>query len=173
MVEFSSDPPKSTQPARFFIALGVLIIALGGIFMYVRYQRNTSPPSGATTVVVPGLLRAGDPDFEYYKTQVLIENVKATLAISFNQARIAIISGTIVNNGDRRLEALELHIVLYDVWGEVSKERTAFALRPGAGLSGKPMEPLERRSFTIGVESVEYYWDPKQVSYEITGLRYK
>ena len=64
-------------------------------------------------------------------------------------------------------------IAKYDVFGEVSKERTAFALRPGAGYSSKPMEPLEERPFAIGVESIEYYLDPKQVTYEITGLRYK
>ncbi len=173
MVEFISDPPKAFKPIRFLIALAVLIIVLVGVFMYVQHQRDTAPPSGAASVVVSGLLRPGDPDFEYYKTRVLIENVKGTLATTFSQVRIATISGIIVNNGDRKLEAVELHIVLHDVWGEVSKERTAFALRPGAGLIGKPMEPLERRSFTIGVESVEHYWDPKQVTYEITGLRYK
>jgi hypothetical protein len=35
------------------------------------------------------------------------------------------------------------------------------------------MEPLEKRPFAIGVESVEYYWDPKQITFEITGLKYQ
>jgi hypothetical protein len=79
----------------------------------------------------------------------------------------------IVNDGGRKLEALELHITLFDMWGKLSKERTAFALRPGTGFLKKPMEPLEKRPFSIGIESVEYYWNPKQVAYEITGLKYK
>jgi hypothetical protein len=132
-----------------------------------------APESGGSGVVVPDLLRPGNTDFEYYKTKVKIENVKAVLQISFNQVRTAKISGIIVNDGDRKLDALELHVTLYDVWGKVSKERTAFALRPRAGYSGKPMEPLERRPFEIGVESVEIYWNPDQVAYEITGLRYQ
>ncbi len=173
MVEFISEPQKSFHPIRICIALAILAIALGAVFLYTRYQKELLPDSESVGITVPGLLRSGNTNFEYYKTRVQIENVKATLAVSFNQARIAIISGIIVNDGDRKLEALELHIVLYDVWGEVSKERTAFALRPGAGYSGKPMEPLESRPFTIGVESVEYYWNPKQVTYEITGLKYR
>jgi len=140
--------------------------------LYVNYQQSR-PGSGTSAVLVPGLLRPGDSNFEYYKERIKIENVKASLGLSFNNARIAIIEGTILNDGDRKLEAVELHITLYDAWGKVSKERTAFALRPGAGLTGKPMEPLERRKFTIGVESVEYYWDPKQIEYQITGLKYR
>jgi hypothetical protein len=173
MIEFTSEPQRAFSPTKLLVALGILIILLGGIFLYVRHQRTAQPKAGAGTVVVPGLLRQGNTNFEYYKTKVRIENVKATLGLSFNNARIAIIEGTILNDGDRTLEAVELHVTLFDAWGKVSKERTAFALRPGAGISGKPMAPLAKRPFTIGVESVEYYWNPKQISYEITGLKYE
>ena len=173
MVEFTSEPQKTLSPTILITALVILVVLVGGVFLYIHYQRGMQPRAGASTVVVPDLLRPGNTNFEYYKTRIRIENVKATLGISFNNARIAMISGLIYNDGDRKLEALEMHITLYDVWGKVSKERTAFALRPGAGYSGKPMEPLEKRPFTIGVEAVEYYWNPKQVSYEITGLKYK
>jgi len=83
------------------------------------------------------------------------------------------ISGTILNDGDRRLEALELHVTLFDMWGKFSKERTIFAVRPGVGFNPKPMEPLERRTFNISLEGVEYYWNPKEISLEISGLKYK
>jgi len=173
MVEFTSEPQKSFSPFKLLIALAVLIALLGAIFLYVHYQRGVQTNVGTARVVVPGLLRQGNTNFEYYKNRIRIDNVKASLGISFNNARIAMISGIILNDGDRKLEALELHITLYDVWGKVSKERTAFALRPGAGMTGRPMEPLEKRGFTIGVESVEYYWNPKQITYEITGLKYE
>lgn len=173
MIEFSSEPRRTFSPVKLLIALGFLLVFLGGIFLYVRYQRTVQPQAGRSAVVVPGLLRAGNTNFEYYKNRIRIENVKASLGISFNNARIAMIQGTLLNDGDRKLEAVELHITLYDVWGKVSKERTAFALRPGAGVIGSPMEPLEKRPFTIGVESVEYYWNPREITYEITGLKYK
>jgi len=170
MVEFTSEPQKAFNPIKLFIALGIIVVLLGGLFLYVRFHSGERPKAGTATV--EGLLRPGNTNFEYYKTRIRIDNVKASLGISFNNARIAMIQGIILNDGDRKLEALELHITLYDVWGKLSKERTAFALRPGKGITGKPMEPLEKRPFEIGVESVEYYWNPKQISYEITGLKY-
>ncbi len=173
MIEFTSEPQRTFSPIKLFVALGILIVLLVGIFFYVRHQPAAQPKGSPAAVVIPGLLRPGNTNFEYYKNRIKIENVKASLGIAFNNARMATIEGTIVNDGDRKLEALELHITLYDVWGKVSKERTAFALRPGKGLVGGPMEPLEKRQFAIGVEGVEYYWNPKQISYEITGLKYQ
>jgi hypothetical protein len=173
MLEFTSETEKPFRPATLFIALGVIAVALIGIYFFVRYQKSAQPQVGGGPIIVPGLLRPGDPNFEYYKSRVHIENVKATLGISFSGARIAMISGIIDNDGDRELEALEIHIKLFDAFGKPSKEKTGFALRPGAGYSSQPMQPLEKRTFTIGIESVEQYWDPKQVEYEITGLKYQ
>ena len=173
MVEFTSNPQKTSSSFTLIATAVLVILILGTVFSSIYFQKKTPAQPGATAAEVAGLLRPGNTDFEYYKTKIQIENVKAVLGINFNKGRIAMISGTIVNDGDRKLEALELHISLYDVWGKVSKERTAFALRPKSGYSSKPIEPLERRRFSIGVESVEYYWDPKQISYEITGLRYQ
>lgn len=172
MVEFQSEPQKSRRPTMILATIGVLAILAGAVALYVHYQGSLESEAGPAGVAVPGLLRAGDTNFEYYKTRVLIEDVQASLGVSFSNARIAMISGVLVNDGDRTLEAVELHLTLYDAWGKISKERTAFALRPGAGYVGKPMNPLERRSFTIGVEAVEYYWDPKNITIEITGLKY-
>ncbi len=172
MVEFTSEPEKSSRSVTFIIAAGVLVIALGAIFFLIRHQKNTQPQATGGPVYIPGMVHAGDPDFEYYKSRVRIEDVKASLGISFNKSRIAIISGNIVNDGDRKLEALELHIALFDVYGKLSKDRTATPLRPGIGMN-KPMEPLEKRSFTVWIEPIEQLWNPKEVRYEITGLKYK
>jgi hypothetical protein len=170
MVEFTSEPQRTFNPIRLYIIAVILLVALA--FILNHYRSGPAKP-GTNTVVVPGLLLPGDTNFEYYKTKVKIENVKASLGINFNNTRIAMIEGNILNDGDRKLEAVQLHITLYDKYGKVSKERTAFALRPGSGLIGKPMEPLERRAFTIGVESIEVLWDPTQITYEITGLKYQ
>jgi len=174
MVEFTSA--KRAPRKNYFVPVTagtVLILLLAGILAFIHYQKSALPEDGESRPVVPDLLRPGNTDFDYYKTKVRIEEVKAVLQISFNQIRTAKISGTIINDGDRVLDAVELHFVLYDVWGKTSKERTAFVLSPKSGFSPKPMEPLERRRFEIGVESVELYWNPEEVSYEITGLRYQ
>lgn len=173
MVEFAAETRKpASQTTLIVTAAVVVVVATVLIFFFVRSQKRLQPATPSGPVVIPGMLHAGNTNFEYYKTKIRIENARASLGISFNKARVAFISGIIVNDGDRKLEALELKITLFDLYNKLSKERTATPLRPGVGLY-KPMEPLEKRSFTVGVESVEQLWDPRHVEIEITGLKYE
>lgn len=171
MVEFTPmETPEKNSKSTFITAGVVLVLLVVGIFAFIQYQKSTAPRPGASGIAVPNMLHPGNTDFEYYKSKILIENVEAVLQISFNQVRAAKISGTIVNDGDRKLDALELHITLYDNDGKISRERTALALRPKAD---KPLAPLGRHRFTIGADAVEENWNPEQIAYEITGLRYE
>jgi hypothetical protein len=156
---------------RLVVTLAIFALATVGVLLYAHYQRRIQPEGTSGPVVVPGMLRPGDPDFEYYKNKIRLESVRAGLGITFNKNRVALVSGLISNEGDRRLEALELHVTLYDLYDKYSKDRTATPLRPGVGLSG-PMEPLEKRTFTIGIEGVEQLWNPRRLEVEITGLKY-
>jgi hypothetical protein len=173
MVEFKSESKQSLSPITLIIAASVFIIAALGIFFYARHQKLNKPPEATGPIVVPGMLRPGNSNFEYYKHKIRIENVKASLGITFSKARVAFVSGIISNEGDRKLEALELRITLYDLYDKLSKERIATPLRPGLGLNNKPMEPLEKRTFSVGIESVEQLWNPRRLEIEITGLKYQ
>jgi hypothetical protein len=171
MLEFNSKPQTTSRLGTALIALAIFVIAITAIFFYAQHQKLTQPTS-AGAIVVPGMLRPGDTNFEYYKKYIRIDSVKAALGISFNKARVAFISGIITNEGDRKVDAVELHITLFDAWGKFSKDRTTIPVRPDA-MPKRPMEPLEKRSFSVGIESVEQYWDPKKVEIEITGLKYQ
>jgi len=152
-------------------ALVIFVVAIAAILFYARHQKATQP-GAAGQISVPDMLRPGDTNFEYYKKYIRIDNVRAALGISFNKARVAFISGIITNDGDRKVEAIELRITLFDAWGKFSKDRTTTPVRPDA-MPKRPMEPLEQRAFSVGIESVEQYWDPKKVEIEITGLKYR
>lgn len=172
MLEFKSQTRPPVRLMIPFLALGVVVIAGTALFLYVRHQENVTPAGPAGPVHVEGIVRAGDPSFEYYKSRVKIERVRASLSITFSKARVATVSGLIVNDGDRHLDAVEMKIGLYDVYGKLSKEKTAFALRPGLGIAYTPMEPLEKRFFAINVENIEQLWNPQHVEYEVTGLKF-
>ena len=172
MIDFTSESKPPFRPLTIVVTLVVFAVGLGGVLLYSRFQRNSQPPTNGGAIIVPGMVRPGEQDFEYYKNKIRIENVRASLGITFSQARIAIISGIIANEGDRKLEAIELHIALFDAYGKPSKDRTTVPIRPGIGLS-RPMVPLEKRAFTVGIESVEQFWSPKKLVVEITGLKYQ
>src|SRR5262245_31085184 len=170
MPEFTSEA-KTARPSTLLYTLGIFLVAALGLVLYGRYHKPAAV-QGAEPVVVQGMVRPGDPNFEYYNPKIRLTEVKASLGINQMKHRIAIISGVITNDGDRRLEALELHIALYDVYNKLSKEKTSTPLRPGVGLN-RPMEPLEKRGFTVWIEPIEQLWNPKTLQVEITGLKYQ
>ncbi len=175
MTEFTSELKVERRPLAMYIMIGVAALALTGVFFLYRYQKNhPEPPKEASgPIVVPGMVRPGEPDFEAYRDKVRIENVKASIGLNFAGNRFAAIEGIISNEGSRKLEAVEMHITLYDVYGNLSKEKTVTPLRPGAGLHQGPMEPLEKRTFSVWIESVEQLWNPKRVEIRISGLKYQ
>jgi hypothetical protein len=174
MAELTSKRSESnrTRTVTVIVAIALFVVAAIGICIFARYQKHVQPEGSSGPVVVPGMLHPGDPNFEYYKNHVRLEDVKAGLGITFSKNRVAIISGIIYNEGDRKLDALELRITLYDLYGKFSKERIATPLRPGTGMY-RPMEPLEKRTFSVGLENVEQLWNPRKVEIEITGLKYE
>jgi hypothetical protein len=172
MVEFTSQDRPRPRLMVLFLAAGVVVVAATLLVVVVRHQKNRVAVVPAAPIVIEGMVHPGDSNFEYYKTKVRIENVRASLSITFGKQRVATISGIIYNDGDRKLDALEMRITLYDLYGALSKEKTAIPLRPGLGIGYKPMEPLEKRPFAINVESIEQLWNPKHVEYEVTGLKF-
>lgn len=172
MLEMAGEKEKSNRTFLLYVTAAVLALAAVAVFLVMRYQQQHPPPVSKGPVVIPGMLRPGDPGFEYYKNKIRLENVRASLGINFAQNRIAIVEGIIANEGDRKLVALELHIALYDIYNKLSKERTATPLRPGVGVD-RPMEPLEKRYFSVFMEPIEQLWNPKRLEIEITGLKYE
>ncbi len=173
MAEFTSELKRSGRPVTLYISLAIAAVALVAVWLVIRVQKNSPPQEAAGPVVIEGMVHPGNLDFEAYKDKVRIEDVKASISINFAGNRSAWIDGLISNEGSRKLEAVEMRVILYDVYGQVSKERTVVPLRPGIGLKGGPMEPLEKRTFHIGIESVEQLWNPKKVEIAITGLKYR
>jgi hypothetical protein len=173
MAEFTSEIKRPGRPVILYLTLAVAAVALVAVFLVARFQKNRPPLKAAGPVAVEGMVRPGDLDFEAYKDKVRIEGVKGFISLSFAGTRSATIEGILSNEGSRKLEAVEMHITLYDVYGNLSKERTAIPLRPGVGINKAPMEPLEKRTFVVSVEPVEQLWNPKRVEIDITGLKYK
>ena len=172
MIEFTSVPGRTSHTTKIVATVAIFAVATLGVVLFARYQKNFKSERTPGAVVVPGMLRPGDSNFEYYKNKIRLEDVKAGLGITFNKNRVAVISGIISNEGDRKLEALELHVTLFDVYNKFSKDKIATPLRPGIGFY-KPMDPLEKRTFTVGIEAVEQLWNPRRLEIEITGLKYQ
>ncbi len=173
MMEFTPEVKHKGRPVVIWIAIAIVAVSVASLYRVARYQQNHVSKGSTGPVVVPGMKRPGEVDFDAYKDKVRIENVKASVFLNFAGNRVASIDGIIANEGSRKLEALELRITLYDFYDKMFRERIATPLRPGFGLYRGPMEPLEKRTFTVWIESIEQMWNPKRVEIEISGLKYQ
>ena len=172
MLELSIRDDKTSRLKVIAYTGAIFVVAAGVVVLYARFFQAGPQATGSATGPVPGILRPAEPNFEYYRKYIRISDVRASLGINFAKSRIAIVSGFITNEGDRKLEALELRIALYDVYNKLSKERISTPLRPDAGLK-RPLEPLEKRDFTVWIENIEQLWNPKRLEIEISGLKYQ
>lgn len=169
MAEFTSEFKSSERSKAPYIMLAVIVVVVVGVAFVWRYQKTQLPKDTAGPVVIPGMLRPGQMDFEGYKDKVRFEDVKAGIGFNFAGNRVAFIDGVLVNDGSRKLEAVEVHIALYDVYDKLCKEVTRLALGTGFGA----MDPLEKRSFHANIESIDRLWNPKRVEITLTGLKYE
>jgi hypothetical protein len=174
MADFTSEIKPAKSPVVLYITIAVAIVALASVLAVMLYQKNhPAPKESSSPVVIQGMVHPGDPDFEAYKANVRLENVKGTIGIPIAGPRFALIDGVISNEGSKSLEAVEMRVTLFDVYGKFSKAVLRTPLRPGIGIENRPMAPLEKRGFHFGVESVEQLWDPKKVEIKISGFKYK
>jgi hypothetical protein len=157
---------------RFRIAVVTAVVLLGAVLGYYYYAKS-QPRTKEGRPVIPGLVHAGDAEFDRYRRNVLIlDNPKGEVWTNFKGDRVATISGKIMNEGEKVLEAVELKITLYDSTGKVLKEDTRTPIRPGLGLEGRPLRSLETRVFSVMLEGISIYWDPQRVDVDISGLKF-
>ncbi len=171
MAEFTSEFKSTERSKAPIIMLAVAAVVVMGVALVWHYQK---PQLGkeretAAPIVIPGMMRPGQTDFEAYKDKVRFEGVKAGIGFNFAGNRVAFIDGSLVNEGSRKLEAVEVHIALYDVYDKLCKEVTRLALSTGFG----PMQPLEKRAFHANIESIDRLWNPQRVEITLTGLKYE
>jgi hypothetical protein len=158
------------KPNRGFLWTAVPLAALAfaaviGFFVYFGFTKPTNPEP------LTGVLRAGDPNFEWYKKYVSIDpkSQKIQLAQNMAGARIVTFSGVIKNGGEKTLDVVEVKLGLFNylkpVW-----EGVRTPIRPDDRIP--PLGPLEERPFSLYVEALPEAWNAGQAEMWISGFRF-
>ena len=71
----SVPPDTKDRTVMLYITAAVLAVAVGILFLLARYQERNPPPGSGGPVIIPGMVRPGEPDFEYYKNRIRLEGV--------------------------------------------------------------------------------------------------
>ena len=140
------------------VLVGALVAILGaGFFVYLdRLSRQPPPPppplTAAAKAYTPNLrlMDVGMQKHESYLKQAVVE-----------------ITGKIGNNGNRKLEVVEINCVFYDPYGQVVlRERVPIVGRSMGGLA-----PGQIKDFRLAFDSIPDSWNqalPQLVIAEIT-----
>ncbi|MBI1748298.1 MAG: hypothetical protein HYR55_17200 [Acidobacteria bacterium] len=153
---------------RIALGVGILFIAvLTGLYLYSKNQ----PRNQAGRVTVPGVLHAGQADFDDYRRHVRIVEAIGEVSTNLNGNMIAVISGSLLNEGDHKLDVIELHVGLFDRNGRKIREDIKTPLQPYL-LPHRPLDPVHSLPFSFYVEGISTAWDPRRVDLEIHGLRF-
>jgi hypothetical protein len=148
------------------IPLAALVFAaIIAVLVFFAFDK----PSVSATL--SGVLREGDPNFEWYKKYVSIEQESQKIQLGTNYAgdKIVMFSGVINNGGEKNLDVVEVRVVLFNyeqpVW-----ETVRVPIRPEPRIP--PIPPLGRRSFSLYVETLPEAWNAGQAEMWVHGFRF-
>ena len=127
-------------------------------------------PKEQPAVALTGILRAGDPTYEWYSPYLDLKKPKIQMAKNLAGKRTVIFSGVIENNGEKVLDVVEIGVHLFN-HDELVWETTRRAISPGA--YSPPLQPLKRRGFTLYVETIPGKWRASNAEMEIRGFRFR
>ncbi|RPI28149.1 MAG: hypothetical protein EHM61_06135 [Acidobacteria bacterium] len=143
------------------VVFGVIV----GLVILLAFNKQTE------STALEGVLRAGDPNFDWYKKYVSIDHESQKIQLGTNYAgdKVVMFAGTINNGGEKTLDVVEVKLVLFNyekpVW-----ETVRVPIRPDGRI--EPIPPLGRRSFSLYVEALPEAWDAGQAEMWIHGFRF-
>jgi hypothetical protein len=163
MFQQTSRSPRSAWWK--FLPLAVALCA--GIAALVVYlgRSGTAPAEE-----LAGVLRAGDPMFEWYSKYVELVSPKIEMGLNFAGNRILILSGVIRNQGEKVLDVVEIKVVFFNYENPV-QEMVRVPIRPGPYTP--PITPLSDRAFSFYIEKLPEGWLASHAEMSIHGFRFK
>jgi hypothetical protein len=160
-IEIPGAQPPGRGPSRFalVVAAAAVIIVLAGFYLWPGRQ---SPSRGGAPDVHPPF----GPGERAYASKIKIENLALSRAENFLNQEVTILTGDLINTGDRTLREVELTVEFYDDMNQIALRESRLALHSG----NPPLGPGERRAFDVSFEHIPTSWNMQQPAVRVTGL---
>ena len=159
----AADRPRTgiwkTLPIAMLAIVGIAILFYLGL-----------RPKEKQEAELTGILRAGDPTYEWYSQYVDLKKPKIQMAKNHAGKRMVIFSGVIENNGEKTLDVVEVGVHLFN-HDELVWETTRRPIRPGAYTP--PLAPLKQCAFTLYVETIPSKWRASNAEIAVRGFRFQ
>ena len=167
-----ADKNAATESqSRTLIIVVAIIAALLIAVLFYFLMRATG--GGAATPTLQGAIRPGAPEFEQYRSQILLDEPEA------NEARrplgdiVMTLETTVRNFSGKTLSGLELQGSVVDHQGQPVKQRTQViipSLVPGGPAELPASKTVVARIVLDGMKESD---DRANIKMEITGIKFK
>lgn len=127
------------------LVVAAVIIAGAGLFLYLdSASRRAQPPPGPLT-----------GDAKAYVHNLQLTGVDMQKHESYMKQAVVEITGKIGNNGNRKLDLVEINCVFYDPYGQVVlRDRVPIVGRKMGGLA-----PGEIKNFRLAFDNIPESWN--------------
>ena len=153
--------PAARGPFNFALVVGAAaaVIILAGFYLWPgRRSPSDGAPQGAH-------LPFGATE-SAYATKIEIQNLALSRAENFLNQEVTILTGELVNNGDRGLNGVELTVEFVDDMNQIALRESRPALAP----PNPAVMPGEHRSFEVSFEHIPASWNMQMPVARVSGL---
>lgn len=149
------------------IVVAVAAAVVIALFFALLFMRTTGGGSGETAL--QGAIRAGSPEFDQYKSQIVLDDPEATEAKRALGDTVMSLSTTVRNLSNKTLNGLEIKAAVVDHQGQPVKERSAVVI-PTRQPELAPNKTMKVQLMLEGMKDTD---DRANIKMEVTGLKFK
>lgn len=159
------EEPESRRTLIIIVAVAAAVVI--ALFFYLLIRAGSSGGTGEPTL--EGAIRAGTPEFEQYRTQVVLDDPEATEAKRPLGDIVMTLKTVVRNLSGKTLNGLEVRAAVVDYEGKPVKQRTVVVIptrRP-------ELPPNKTMEVPVLLEGMSDKDARANIKMEITGLKFK
>lgn len=159
------EEPESRRTLIIVVAVAAAVVI--ALFFYLLMRAGGS--SGGGEPRLEGAIRAGTPEFEQYKSQIVLDDPEATEAKRALGDTVMSLSTTVRNLSSKTLIGLEIRGAVVDHQGQPVKERTVIMVP----TRQPELAPNKTMPVTMMLEGMKDTDDRANIKMEVVAVKFK
>lgn len=149
------------------IVVAVAAAVVIALFFYVLMRAGSGSGTGEPTL--PGAIRAGSPQFDQYKSQIVLDDPEAFESTRALGDLVMTLKTTARNLSGKTLNGLEIRAAVVDHQGQPVKQRNVVVIP----TRQPELAPNKTMEVSIWLEGFKETDDRANIKMEVTGFRFK
>ena len=168
-IPFTEQNRAETNNSRrtVFIVVGLVSLLLIGGLAYLATRPEAG--GGASQQRLEGALRAGAPEFEKARSQIVLDKPEATESTRAIGDIVMTLRTTVRNFTGRTINGLEIYAAVVDSQGQPVKDRTVIVIP----ARQPELEPNKTMEVPVMLEGMKKTDDRANIKMEVTGVKFK